>query len=428
MKSKGIGILCMLYSKSNARQVCEAALGKITERRGPVRKFILHIFPLWLSMNCRMTFMNMQRWGGRSEQSYREMFKKDFDWFGFNCELVKSSFKGEMIGIFDPSFIKKAGKKTDGRGLFYSGTAGRVLNGLEVGCLCFAGVEEHPALHGLAVQSPTPESLHQEQKTLVTHYQEVITERAAAIKALTSLIVVDGYFMKKDFIGPVLAAGLQVITKARWDANLQYVFKGRQKPRGRKRLCDGKIDTAKVDGRRLPLLGSDPQKDVFAGVVYSVLVKRLVLAVFIYYKDPKTAKYRKDRKTKKAKPAILISTDVELAPETVCEYYGLRFQVEFLLRDAKSYCGLEDCQARSKEKLRTHFNVALTAVSVARVAYYLSLPQEQRTDGFSIQDVKMMHMNALLTNRIFSNLNIDPSCKKYQHAYENSLNFGRLRA
>ena len=127
------------------------------------------------------------------------------------------------------------------------------------------------------------------------------------------------------------------------------------------------------------------------------------------------------------KPEIIIATDIEMNPKELCTYYGLRFQVEFLIRDAKSYCGLGDCQARSKQKLHSHFNIALTAVSVAKAAYYLPVPKRQQA-GFSMADIKMRHMNELLTNRIFSNLAIEPSCEKYQQAYENSLTFGRLRA
>ena len=86
-----------------------------------------------------------------------------------------------------------------------------------------------------------------------------------------------------------------------------------------------------------------------------------------------------------------------------------------------------DCQARSKEKLHNHFNMALTAVSLAKAAYYLSLPKQQR-ESFSMADIKIRHMNALLTNRIFSNLAINPNCEKYQQVYEDCLTFGRLRA
>ncbi len=112
---------------------------------------------------------------------------------------------------------------------------------------------------------------------------------------------------------------------------------------------------------------------------------------------------------------------------TLCRYYGLRFQVEFLIRDAKQYTGLEGCQARSQQKLHTHFNVALTAVSLAKAAYWLPLSNERR-GSFSMLDIKMLHMNQLLTNRIFENLDLDPSERKIKHLYEDCLNFGRLRA
>ena len=48
--------------------------------------------------------------------------------------------------------------------------------------------------------------------------------------------------------------------------------------------------------------------------------------------------------------AILLWTDTELCGANVIEYYQLRFQIEFLIRDAKQYTGLEECQARSEVK------------------------------------------------------------------------------
>jgi hypothetical protein len=111
----------------------------------------------------------------------------------------------------------------------------------------------------------------------------------------------------------------------------------------------------------------------------------------------------------------------------MCKYYGLRFQVEFLIRDAKQHTGLEDCMARDKEKLHTHFNIALTTVSVTKAAYYLSVPIEQR-GSFSMADIKMKYMNQLIAKRIFSNLGLDMSCRKIKRIYNQCLNFGRLRA
>ena len=105
----------MLKMIPNAFEVVRTTLGKIKEVRQPASNFILHVLPLWLSMNCRMGLMNMQRWGGRSEKSYRAMFAKTFDWFGFNAELLKANFKGTVIAVFDPAYIKKRSNHRAGR-------------------------------------------------------------------------------------------------------------------------------------------------------------------------------------------------------------------------------------------------------------------------------------------------------------------------
>ena len=141
---------------------------------------------------------------------------------------------------------------------------------------------------------------------------------------------------------------------------------------------------------------------------------RVVLAVIVYYGE-------------KEKPEIIICTDTTIEAMTMCKYYGLRFQVEFLIRDAKQHAGLEDCMARDQNKLHTHFNTAMTVVSIAKAAYHLSIPLKQR-GSFSMADIKMMHMNELITKRIFSNLALDLSCRKIKRIYNQCLNFGRLRA
>jgi hypothetical protein len=405
----------MLQSKSNALRVVEATLGKVKQVSKPLKKFIIYIVELWLSMNCRYVFTNMQRWGTRAEKSYRNMFEKFFDWFSFNMELVKSSCGTEMIAVFDPCFIKKSGKHTYGCDKFWSGTAGKALKGLEVGCLGFVDVEAATALHGVAVQTPPAASLKREGKTLVSHYVSIIENYIRKLKNLSRYLVVDGYFMKRDFITPVLKKGLHLITKARKDANLKYLFKGVQnKGKGRPKLYDGKVDTGAIDKRRIRCCYRDGEVCIYAAVLYAVQLKTNVLAAFVYYGD-------------KEQPEIIISTDTEMNALVMCRYYGLRFQIEFLIRDAKQYSGLEDAQARSKTKLRFHFNIALTVVSLAKAAYHLALPREER-GSFSMADIKMLHMNQLITDRIFENLNLDLNNKKIKQLYETSLNFGRLRA
>jgi len=405
----------MLKPSSNALRVVEATLGKITEVKKPVSKFIIHIVELWLGMNCRYVFSNMGRWGTMNEKSYRNCFKKFFDWFGFNYHMVKQHCGKEIVAVFDPSYIKKSGKQTYGMGMFWSGVRQKALKGLEIGCLAFVDVTAGTAMHAVAEQTPSPKTLKAQGNTLVTHYVSLLKKHFTDIKCITNYLAVDGYFMKKEFIAPLHKEGLHIITKTRSDANLMYLFKGKQKAgRGRKKVYDGKIDTTQIDKRRLPCCYADEDMKVYAGKVYCVLLKQIVLAAFIYYGD-------------KEKPEIIIGTDTAMEVTKMCKYYGLRFQVEFLIRDAKQFTGLEDCMARDEQKLHTHFNIAMTVVSVAKVAYYLSIPKEQR-GSFSMADIKMLHMNQLITKRIFSNLALDLSCRKIKRIYNQCLNFGRIRA
>ena len=407
--------LCMLKPKSNALRVVESTLGKITGVKKPVAKFVIHIVELWLAMNCRYVFSNMERWGKMTEKSYRNGFNKFFDWFGFNYALAKQYCSKEVIAVLDPSYIKKSGKHTYGMGMFWSGVRQKALRGLEIGCLAFVDVTDATALHGIAEQTPSPKSLKGSGKTLVHHYVRVIEKHISDIKAVTHYLAVDGYFMKKDFIQPLLGQGLQIITKARKDANLMYLYKGKQKGgKGRPKLYDGKVNTQAIDKRKIKCCYRDSEKEVYAAMVYCVQLKQVVLAAFVYYAG-------------KDKPEILIGTDTGMEAMTLCRYYGLRFQVEFLIRDAKQYAGLEDCQARDQQKLHTHFNIAMTVVSIAKAAYYLSVPIEQR-GSFSMADIKMLHMNQLITKRIFLNLAVDLSCRKIKRIYNQCLNFGRLRA
>lgn len=154
----------MLKTKSNAIEVAETTLSKVTGVTKPITKSIIHTVELWLGMNCRYIFSNMDRWGSMTEKSYHDGFKKFFDWFGFNFELVKQHGGKEIIAVFDPSYIKKSWKQTYGLGMFWSGVRQRALKDIEIGCLAFVDVTAGTALHGEAVQTPSPKTLKQKDK------------------------------------------------------------------------------------------------------------------------------------------------------------------------------------------------------------------------------------------------------------------------
>jgi len=66
-------------------------------------------------------------------------------------------------------------------------------------------------------------------------------------------------------------------------------------------------------------------------------------------------------------PVILASTDTGQSAEEVARYYRLRYQIEFVIRDAKQHTGLTHCQARSQEKLDFHLNMSVATANLLRL-------------------------------------------------------------
>jgi hypothetical protein len=169
-------------------------------------------------------------------------------------------------------------------GMFWSGVRQKALRGLEIGCLAFVDVDAPTAMHGIAEQTPSPKSLTDKGQTLVHHYVNVIKKYVKDIKSVTRYLAVDGYFMKQEFIKPLLKEGLHIITKARQDANLRYLYDGQQRGgKGRPKKYDGKVNTGAIDKQRIKCFYTDNEKTIYAAVLYSIVLKQNTLAAFVYY-------------------------------------------------------------------------------------------------------------------------------------------------
>ncbi len=397
------------------RNLVSASLQKLDNISKPQVKFLSTVLELWLGLPVRYTILNLSRFGPYSEKSIRLHFEKFFDFVSFNTLLIKKGCGKELIAAFDPTFIAKSGKKTPGLGKWWNGTYQRALKGLEIGCLSIVDVQAATALSLQAVQTPSKEEMMARDHNLVSHYVSVIKKQLPRLKAMVKYLVADGYFMKQDFITPLVGEGLHVITKMRPDADLRYLYNGaRLKKRGRPKLYDGKVDCKNIDKRRIKMFDQDEQVVYYSGVVYSKALKQRVRIV--YLQDKQSSGHE-----------IFVCTDTSIKPELIIKYYRLRFQIEFLIRDAKQHCGLEECQARSENKLYFHFNMALSAVSVAKTATWLSLPKERR-EAFSMRNIKLLYYNKIMTERIFSNLALNLNCKKIKRLYNQCLNIGALAA
>jgi hypothetical protein len=98
----------------------------------------------------------MSRYGSFNETTYHNPFKTGFDWLEFNQKWISSTGRGHFILAYDPSYLPKAGKKTPHVGHFWSGCAGRMCHGMEVGVAALVDVDLQTSFHWDAVQTPIP--------------------------------------------------------------------------------------------------------------------------------------------------------------------------------------------------------------------------------------------------------------------------------
>jgi hypothetical protein len=125
--------------------------------------------------------------------------------------------------------------------------------------------------------------------------------------------------------------------------------------------------------------------------------------------------------------ALLFSTDTTLAATEVVQYYTARFQIEFLLRDAKQFTGHADCQARNRAAIHCHVNASLVAVNLAKL-------QARRDSGaekpfvFSLASAKHQAFNTHLLDLIIHRLDLEPTLIKSHPNYQGLCDYGSLAA
>jgi hypothetical protein len=377
-------------------------------------EFFTHAVRLFLSLRGRYNFWNMARYGGRVESTYRQNFQKPFDFATFNAELIKWLGIGECVWAFDPSYISKSGKHTQGAGYFWSGCAGAMKWGLEIAGLAMVSVRDNTALHYFAQQTQALKA----GQSLLSYYSEVLAGQAEQMRGFSNLLAVDAFFSKKPFIDAMIEANLHVISRLRDDAVLFYPYLGpRSGGKGRPKEYAGRVDVRKPDPQYFTPCLQEEDEIAYEGRVYCKALRRWVRAVLVHTLRNGEAKTVK----------IFFSTLVNLPGADILLYYRQRYQIEFLFRDSKGFAGLEHCQARSQEKLEYHFNLSLTSVNIAKALHWFSLPQEQR-GAFSMADIKTQYFNELMLEKFICLFGCDPKVIKNHPAIETYFALGKIAA
>ena len=179
----------------------------------------------------------------------------------------------------------------------------------------------------------------------------------------------------------ITGEGFELVSKLASNAVLLYPYLGpKTGKRGRPKKYNGPVDCLAPCPRHFKSFENEKGLKAFQGKVYIKAFGRMATCVIVHTK-------RKDGSTR---AEVYFSTDLGMDGNETLKAYGLRFQIEFLYRDAKQHTGLSHCQARNREKIHTHINASLTAVSLAKATHHL--PEEQRKP-FSLSSIKTQYFN-----------------------------------
>lgn len=398
----------------NVKTLTALILDKMPDIGKWQKNFMIHLMPLLLTIRGRHNFENLSRYGSFNEATYRARYEGKFAFECFNEQLILSMPKEERIIAFDPSYLPKSGKHTPGTSYFWSGCASATKYGLEISGFASVGLESRTAMHLYAKQTIRQEA----HNSLLDYYASLVVDQRDTLKAISSTIVADGYFWREPFVNTVTAQGFTLISKLPCNAVLQYPYVGpKPKRRGRPPKYEGRVDRLRLNPAHFTPCLVEDKLVAYEGKVYVKALHRLVKCVIVHI----------TKKDGTLRAEAFFSTDPTMNGAKVLECYRLRFQIEFLYRDAKQHTGLTECQARSEQKIHTHVNASLTAVSLAKAAHaWPQTAQERKT--FSLSSIKTQYFNEHLLHRFFSEFGIVPEPYQNSPQYQALYNYGCIAA
>jgi Transposase DDE domain len=432
---------------------------------------LLTLFPTILLVCGKVNFTNLSRYSELSEKTYRRQYSQPFGFTAFNRHMIDEAVgeTAEVIAATDCSFIPKSGKQTYGLAWFYNGSARRTEKGLEISVISVIDVVGHQG-YTLSVQQTPPipagaqnkgkgkgkgrQTLYREaiervrehlkhlparsplsqsgvqpapaepvtapEITRIDHYLKQLQDTQPHFPTRLKYLAADGFYSKFKFVSGVLALNLHMIGKLRLDANMRYLYKGPQKPKGARRKYDGKVNLTDLT-RFTPVETREPHRKLYTAVVWHGSLKcKIRLALLVNTENPNKTGF-----------VLLFSTDLDLDARKILEYYHSRFQIEFIFRDAKQFTGLCDAQTRDPQKLDFHFNASLTALNLAKCEHQLQYPRcdlERPTVPFSMTSYKRVALNDHLLERFIAKLDLDPTLIKSHPNFENLRSYGIIAA
>lgn len=332
---------------------------------------LCHVLYGMLISNGRITMLEISRWTevGGSYRTVQRLYQTPIEWLKihwlfFTCQLHQADH--EYIAVGDEVVVSKAGTTTHGLGRFFSSLQNQVIPSLAFFSFSLVDVTERQAYPIQCAQmvkeppatpptQPGPAPAKKAHRPVgrpkgskkkhgppplnaeLLRIQPVLQAFIALFTGLLAVryLVMDGHFGNAPSAAMVLQAGLQFVSKLRTDAALYEPFTGKYSGHGRRRKYGDRIDVHHMpkkylqhegveDGLRTQIYQATLLNTEFASPLNVVIILKTHLA------------------TGKQAHILLFSTDLQLPYDKMMDYYTLRFQIEFVFRDAKQYWGLED--------------------------------------------------------------------------------------
>ncbi len=382
-------------------------------------KFLIILISTIMVLCGKVNFTNLSRYSEIDERTYRRQYLRSYNFIQSNAQVIEQAISAtarQMIAI-DCSFVRKSGKATYGIEYFWNGSAGSAEKGLEISVVSIVDVDAKQG-YTLSVQQ-TPPARPESETTRIDRYLEHLQATYPYLPKSAHYVVNDGFYSKIKWVDGVMALNLDVIGKLRCDADLRYVYTGEQKPRGRKRKYDGKVDLTDVS--RMTSVGEIvPKLYLYTVIVWSLSLKRKVRLAYLI----------DTRKPNRTGRILLFSTDINIDAKDILSFYKSRFQIEFIFRDAKQFTGLADCQARDLTKLDFHFNACLLALNLAKFQAWQSHQSSHPESPFvfSMASYKRLALNRHLLERFISLLDLEPTLIKSHPNFYKLCSYGVISA
>ena len=188
----------------------------------------------------------------------------------------------------------------------------------------------------------------------------------------------DGHFGTHNTVLMTRQAKLHLVSKLRHDAALYLPYTEPYAGRGPRRKYGERL---KLDALPETLLKErqvegEMQSEIYQAIVWHKSFDQPLNVVILV---------KLNRTTGARGVVILFSTDLELSHERLIAFYRLRFQIEFVFRDAKQFWGLEDFMT---VKATAVTNAAALALFMVNLSHILLHHQPTPALAASVLDLK----------------------------------------